>query len=68
MQSKKFSTMNVKSQQLKLVKMKGPSKDASVLCGREKRAITSGKEGRKLGGNVDGSRGDRELDLALREG
>lgn len=44
MQSKKFSTMNVKSQQLKLVKMKGPSKDASVPLGREKKVITSGKE------------------------
>lgn len=43
MQSKKFSTMNVKSQQLKLVKMKGPSKDASVPLGREKKAIPSGE-------------------------
>jgi hypothetical protein len=36
----------------KVNKLKGPSKDASVLCGREKRAITSGKEGRNLGGNM----------------
>jgi hypothetical protein len=45
MQSKKFSTMNVKSQQLKLVKMKGPSKDASVPLGREKKATTRGRKG-----------------------
>ena len=33
--------------------MKCPSEDASVLLGREKRAITSGEGGRNVGGKVD---------------
>ena len=34
-------------------KMKCPSEDASVLFGREKKAITSGEEGRDLEGKMD---------------
>jgi hypothetical protein len=34
-------------------KLKGPREDASVPLGREKKAITSGKGGRVLGGKVD---------------
>jgi hypothetical protein len=33
----------------KLNKLKGPSEEASVPVGREKKAITSGEEGRKSG-------------------
>jgi hypothetical protein len=38
--------------------MKGPSENASVPLGKEKKAITSVEEGRDLGGKVD--RGERE--------
>ena len=34
-------------------KLKGPSEDASVPLGREKKAITREEEGRDLGGKVD---------------
>jgi hypothetical protein len=34
-------------------KLKCPREDASVPLGREKKAITSGKGGRHLGGKVD---------------
>ena len=52
-------------------KLKCPSEDASVPLGREKKAITSGKGGRDLGGKVSrvsvvGERG--EPDLVLGEG
>jgi hypothetical protein len=46
-------------------KMKCPSEDASVLFGREKKAITSGEGWRELGGKVGG--GSREPDLILGE-
>ena len=55
----------------RLNKLKCPSEDASVPLGREKKAITSGKGGRDLGGKVDKvggvwKRGER--DLVLGEG
>jgi hypothetical protein len=37
----------------KLNKLKCPSEDVSVLLGREKKAITSGKGGWDLGGKAD---------------
>jgi hypothetical protein len=42
-------------------KLKGPSEDASVPFGREKKAITSREEGRDLGRKVvgEGSGGER---------
>jgi hypothetical protein len=38
----------------KLNKLKCPNEDPSVPLGREKKAITSGEEGKDLGGKVDG--------------
>ena len=38
----------------KVNKLKGPSENASVPLGREKKAITSGEGRRDLGGKVDG--------------
>ena len=38
----------------RLNKLKCPSEDTSVPLGREKKAITSGKGGRDLGGKVNG--------------
>jgi hypothetical protein len=48
--------LNVQSPELlkKLNKPKYPSEDTSVLLGREKKGITSGEEGRALGGKVHG--------------
>ena len=43
----------------KLNKLKGPSEDALVLHGREKKSIMSGKGGRNLGGKVDGGVGGK---------
>ena len=51
--------------------LQGPSEDASVPLGREKKTITSGEGGGDLGGKVDreGGLGDRgEPDLVLGEG
>jgi hypothetical protein len=43
-------------------KLKYPSEGASVLLGRDKKAITSGEGGRDLGRKVDGSwRGEGDL-------
>ena len=70
-QKKKYRIPKIQSTELKKVnKLKGPSEDASVPLGREKKAITSGEGGRDLGGNVDwGIEGSRvELDLVLGEG
>jgi hypothetical protein len=55
-------------------KLKGPSEDASVPLGREKKAITNGEGGKSLRGKMDtwedgevmGGRG--EPDLLLGEG
>ena len=60
----------IQSTELKKVnKLKGPSEDASVPLGREKKAITSGEGGRDLGGNVAGGSGGRKVpDLVLGEG
>ena len=41
------------------LKLKGPSEDASVPLGREKKAITSGVEGRDLGEKGDRGVGKR---------
>jgi hypothetical protein len=52
-------------------KLKGPSKDSSVPLGIEKKGITSGEEGRDLGGKVDrvgGVVGKGNPDLVLGEG
>jgi hypothetical protein len=53
-------------------KLKCPSEDASVLLGREKKAITSGEGERDLGRKVDGIQGAvgkrGALDLVLSEG
>ena len=47
----------------------GPSEDSSIPLWREKKAITSGEEGRDLGGKVDRVSGGRwEPDLVLNEG
>jgi hypothetical protein len=44
----------------KVNKLKGPSEDASIPLGREKKAITSGEDGRDLEGKVDrGRKGKR---------
>ena len=52
---KKYRIPKIQSTELKKVnKLKGPSEDASVPLGREKKAITSGEGGRDLGGKVDG--------------
>jgi hypothetical protein len=48
-----FGTPKIQSTELKKVnKLKCSSKDASVPLGKEKKAITSGKGGRDLGGKV----------------
>jgi hypothetical protein len=48
----------MQSTELKMLnKLKCPSEDTSVPLGREKKVITSGDEGRDLGGKVDGGRG-----------
>jgi hypothetical protein len=49
--------------------MKGPSENASVLLGREKKATTSGDRERDLGGKGDGvlGVGRGEADLVLGE-
>ena len=41
----------------KVNKLKGPSENASVPLGREKKAITSGEGRRDRGGKVDGGWG-----------
>jgi hypothetical protein len=57
----------------RLSKLKCPSEDASVLLGIEKKAITSGEEGKDLGGKMVGvgfffgARGGKP-DLVLSEG
>ena len=46
---KKYRIPKIQSTELKKTnKLKGPSEDASVPLGREKKAITSGKGGRDL--------------------
>jgi hypothetical protein len=48
---KKYRIPKIQSTDLRKVnKLKCPSKDTSVALGREKKAITSGEEGRDLGG------------------
>jgi hypothetical protein len=42
------------------LKLKGPSEDASVPLGREKKAITRGEGGRDQRGKVDSGEGWRE--------
>jgi hypothetical protein len=55
---KKCRIPKIQSTELKrLKKVKCPSKDASIPLGIEKKAITSGEGGRKLGGKVDGALG-----------
>jgi hypothetical protein len=39
----------------KVNKLKGPSEDTSVSLWKEKKAITSGEKGCRLGGKVNGS-------------
>ena len=52
---KKYRITKIQSSELKKVnKLKGPSEEASVPLGREKKAITSGEGGMDLGGKVDG--------------
>jgi hypothetical protein len=52
---KKKKIPKIQSTELeKVYKLKCPSEDASVPLGREKKAITTGEEGRGLGGKVDG--------------
>ena len=71
---KKYRIPKIQSTELKKVnKLKGPSEDASVPLGREKKAITSGERGKELGGKVDWERSGRERgrgepDLVLGEG
>jgi hypothetical protein len=69
---KSYRIPKIQSTELKkLNKLKCPSEDASVPLGRKKKAITSGKGGRDLGGKVDAGRrvGVRgEPDLVLGEG
>jgi hypothetical protein len=70
---KKYRITKIQSTELKKVnKLKCSSKDASVPLGKEKKAITSGKGGRDLGGKVGwggGAVGGRgEHDLVLGEG
>jgi hypothetical protein len=55
--NKKYRIPKIQSTELKKAnKLKCPSEDASVLLGREKKAITSGKSGCDLGGKVEGGR------------
>ena len=68
---KKYRIPKIQSTELKLVnKLKCPCEDTSVPLGREKKAITSRKRGRNLGGKVGGvgvvERG--EPDMVLGEG
>ena len=50
----------IQSTELKTInKLKGPNEDASVPLGREKKATTSGEEGRYQRGKVDGA-GEKE--------
>ena len=53
---KKYRMPKIQSTESKEInKLKGPSEDALVPLGREKKVITSGEGGRDLGGKVDGS-------------
>ena len=52
---KKYRIPKIQPTDLKKVnKLKCPNEDASVPLGRETKLITSGKQGRDLGGKVDG--------------
>ena len=58
--SKKYRIHMIQSTELNKVSLqKGPSEDALVLHGREKKSIMSGKGGRNLGGKVDGGVGGK---------
>jgi hypothetical protein len=55
----KYRITKILSTKLKKVnKMKGPSEDASVPLGWEKKAITRGEGKRDLGEEVDGEEGE----------
>ena len=59
--AKKYRIPKIQSTELKKVnKLKGPSEDASVPFGREKKAITSGEGERDLEGKVDWGLGGEE--------
>lgn len=65
---KKYRISKIQSIELKKVnKLKGPSEDASVPLGREKKATTRGG-GRNRGGKEDGDEGRGEHDLVLNGG
>lgn len=55
------ATRDVDEQLSKVNKLKGPSEDAPVPLGREKKATTRGEEGRDKGGIGDGGGGERNM-------